>query len=311
MDGVTPERPNDGPNALPGPGPAPWTLAVRGGMERLRGLLPARWREAAPVVPVLRLSGVIGTVSPLRSGLSMVKTASAIERAFAVKRAKAVALVINSPGGSPVQSHLIMRRIRAFSIEKNVPVIAFVEDVAASGGYMIACAADEIIADPASILGSIGVISASFGFDKLIRKIGVERRVHTAGQSKAMLDPFQPEDADDVERLEALQRDIHDMFIALVKERRGERLRGDEDDIFSGAFWTAQRAIDLGLADGLGDLRSTLRARYGDKVKLKPVSIERGFLARRLAGAEASATGLAEAAIAAIEQRSFWSRFGL
>jgi signal peptide peptidase SppA len=242
----------------------------------------------------------------------MVKTASAIERAFAVKRAKAVALVINSPGGSPVQSHLIMRRIRAFSIEKNVPVIAFVEDVAASGGYMIACAADEIIADPASILGSIGVISASFGFDKLIRKIGVERRVHTAGQSKAMLDPFQPEDADDVERLEALQRDIHDMFIALVKERRGERLRGDEDDIFSGAFWTAQRAIDLGLADGLGDLRSTLRARYGDKVKLKPVSIERGFLARRLAGAEApSAAGLAEAAIAAIEQRSFWSRFGL
>jgi serine protease SohB len=280
---------------------------------RLRSMLPARWRDPAPVVPVLRLAGVIGAVSPLRAGLSLVKTAAAIDKAFGVKRAKAVALVVNSPGGSPVQSHLIMRRIRALAAEKDMPVIAFVEDVAASGGYMIACAADEIIADPASILGSIGVVSASFGFDRLIERIGIERRVHTAGHSKAMLDPFRPEDADDVERLEALQRDIHRMFIDLVRERRGERLSESEsDEIFSGAFWTADRAIALGLADAAGDIRSTLRARFGDKVKLKPVPLERGLFGRRLVGGSiASPDGLAESLIAAVEQRSLWARFGL
>jgi serine protease SohB len=156
------------------------------------------------------------------------------------------------------------------------------------------------------------VISASFGFERLIEKIGVERRVHTAGRAKSMLDPFQPEDPEDVERLEILQRDIHDMFIALVKERRGARLAGEDEEIFSGAFWTAERAIALGLADGLGDVRSVLRARFGDKVKLKPVALERGFLIRRLAGAQTDAPeALAHATLALIEQRAYWSRFGL
>ena len=278
----------------------------------LRRLLPARWREPAPLVPVLRLSGVIGPTAPLRSGLNMARIADALDRAFSAKGAKAVALVINSPGGSPAQSHLIMRRIRALAAEKKLPVYAFVEDVAASGGYMIACAADEIIADPTSILGSIGVVSASFGFDRLIEKIGVERRVHTAGRSKAMLDPFRPENPEDVARLEALQQEIHALFIALVKERRGERLNGTEEELFSGAFWTAGKAIELGLADAIGDVRSSLRQRFGDKVRLKTVASERGFLMRRLAGAaEPVSPRLAEEALATLETRAIWARFGL
>src|SRR4051794_1596422 len=284
----------------------------RGWRAALRGLLPERWRDAPAVVPVLRLSGVIGASAPLRAGLNLAKVAPAIERAFATKGADAVALVINSPGGSPAQSHLIMRRIRSLAEEKDIPVIAFVEDVAASGGYMIACAADEIVADPSSILGSIGVVSSSFGFDRLIEKIGIERRVHTAGRSKAILDPFRPEKEEDVERLAALQRDIHDMFIGLVRERRGARLDESDEDLFSGAFWTARRAIELGLADRVGDLRSVMRARYGDKVRLRPVPLERGFLGRRLMGSgEAEDGGLVAELVSAIEARASWARFGL
>jgi signal peptide peptidase SppA len=279
---------------------------------KLRRLLPARWREPAPVVPVLRLSGVITASAPFRTGLSIAKAAGPIERAFSTRNARAVALVINSPGGSPAQSHLIMRRIRSFSEEKRLPVLAFVEDVAASGGYMLACAADEIIADPSSVLGSIGVVSASFGFDRLIEKAGIERRVHTAGRSKAMLDPFRPENPADVARLEALQGDIHAMFIALVKERRGARLRGSDDDLFSGAFWTAARAIELGLADSTGDIRTTLRARFGDKVRLRPIGFERGLLSRRLPGASGiDAEALTGSILASLEARASWARFGL
>ena len=278
----------------------------------LRRFLPSRWRSQRVVIPVLRLNGVISSGGPLRAGLNMARLAGAIERAFSTRHAKAVALVVNSPGGSPAQSHLIMRRIRAFSEEKKVPVIAFVEDVAASGGYMIACAADEIIADPASILGSIGVVSASFGFDRLIEKIGIERRVHTAGRSKAMLDPFRPEKAEDVARLEELQRDIHAMFIDIVRERRGERLKGSSDELFTGEFWTASRAVSLGLADGLGDVRSTLRKRYGEGVRLKPVGIERGLFGRRATGASVGVElSIAAGVIEAIEERASWARFGL
>jgi len=285
------------------------------GFEQVRGsflkLLPERWRRRAPVVAVLRLNGIIGTSAPLRPALNIASVNDLIERAFATSRAKAVALVINSPGGSPAQSHLIMRRIRSLSTEKKIPVYAFIEDVAASGGYMIACAADEIFADPASIIGSIGVVSASFGFDRLIDKIGVDRRVHTAGRSKAMLDPFRPEQADDVEHLKALQQELHTMFIALVRERRGGRL-ADDEGIFTGAFWLAERAIALGLADGLGELNATLRDRFGEKVKLKPISAGRGFIARRL-GATRIAHGeaLASGFLAAMEERASWARFGL
>jgi signal peptide peptidase SppA len=199
-----------------------WTGAV----AALRRYLPERLRGGRPVVPVVRLTGVIGFSTPLRPGLSMAGIARTLDRVFAVRNAAAVALVINSPGGSPTQSHLIFRRIRELAEEKKRKVIAFVEDAAASGGYMIACAADEIIADPYSIVGSIGVVGGSFGFDKLIAKIGIERRLYTSGEHKAMLDPFLPENAGDVERLKQLQREIHDDFIALVKSRRGGKLNG-------------------------------------------------------------------------------------
>jgi serine protease SohB len=287
---------------------------LRGILAPLSALLPEKWRRP-PVVAVVRLSGVISAASRFGGGLNIAKLEKTIENAFDVKGARAVALVINSPGGSPAQSHLIMRRIRALAEEKKLPVFAFVEDVAASGGYMIACAADEIIADPTSIIGSIGVVSASFGFDKLIEKIGVERRVHTAGRSKAMLDPFRPEKQEDVERLLALQGNIHDFFIALVKERRGNRLRGPDDTLFTGEFWLASRAIELGLADGIGEMRSTLRQRFGEKVRFKIVAEPRGFLSRRLglgAGLAASQSEqLTEGVLAAIEARAIRSRFGL
>jgi serine protease SohB len=282
----------------------------------LRVLVPRRFRSDRPLIPVVRLSGVIGFSTPLRPGLTLAGIARTLDRAFAVRKAPAVALVINSPGGSPVQSHLIFRRIRELADEKKRRVIAFVEDAAASGGYMIACAADEIIADPHSIVGSIGVVGGSFGFDKAIAKLGVERRLYTSGEHKAMLDPFLPENPDDVERLKRLQREIHDSFIALVKLRRGAKLNGPENDLFSGEYWAGQRALELGLVDGIGDLRSVLRQRFGDKVVTPLVSAERGWFGRRVPGVGGAGgglvpAGLAEDLISALEARALWARYGL
>jgi len=265
-------------------------------IDRLMEWVPARLRRGAAVVPVVRLSGVIGAVTPLRPGMSLAGVARTLERAFATRNAKAVALVINSPGGSPVQSRQIYLRIRQLATEKKLPVLVFVEDVAASGGYMIACAGDEIFCDPSSILGSIGVVGGSFGFQDLIKKVGVERRLYTAGAHKAMLDPFLPENPDDVARVKALQREIHAIFIALVKQSRGTRLKGAEDVLFTGEYWAGETSISLGLADAIGDLRSTLRARYGDKV-LTPViapatGMLSGLLGRRSAGTLASLEGI-------------------
>ena len=250
----------------------------------LRPILPKRLRGDTPVVPVVRLSGVIGISTPLKPGLTLANVARPLERAFGMRRAQAVALVINSPGGSPVQSHLIYRRIRALAAENKRPVIAFVEDVAASGGYMIACAADEIICDPSSIVGSIGVVGGSFGFAKLMEKLGIERRLYTSGEHKAMLDPFLPEKPEDVEQLKAMQHEIHEGFIALVKGSRGARLKGPEKTLFSGEYWTGNTAIELGLADGIGDLRTTLRERFGDKVVTPLIAPARGWFGRRLPG---------------------------
>jgi serine protease SohB len=300
----------------------PWTgERVREGWTRavaaVRELVPQRFRRDRPVVPVLRLTGVIGFSTPLRPGLSMAGIARALERLFAVRNAAAVALIINSPGGSPAQSHLIFRRIRDLAQENNRKVIAFVEDAAASGGYMLACAADEIIADPNSIVGSIGVVGGSFGFDKLIAKIGIERRLYTSGEHKAMLDPFLPEDPADVERLKHLQREIHDDFIALVKSRRGDKLSGPEESLFSGEYWTGRRALGFGLVDAIGDLRSTLRERFGDKVFTPLITAERSLFGRRAVGIGAGAfmpgreTGLAEDMISALEARALWARYGL
>jgi len=287
-----------------------WTRTV----AALRELVPQRFRRDRPVVPVVRLTGVIGFSTPLRPGLSMVGIARALDRVFAVPNAAAVALIINSPGGSAAQSHLIFRRIRDLAQEKNRRVIAFVEDVAASGGYMIACAADEIVADPNSIVGSIGVVSGSFGFDKLIAKIGVERRLYTSGEHKAMLDPFLPEDPSDVERLKTLQREIHEDFIALVKSRRADKLGGSDETLFSGEYWTGRRALGFGLVDAIGDLRSTLRERFGDKVYTPLVTADRGLLGRRVFGVGPGGflqAGLAEDMISALEARAIWARYGL
>jgi signal peptide peptidase SppA len=293
--------------------------AESGLMEKLAALLPSRFRRNAAVVPVVRLSGVIGAVTPLRPGMSLASVAKLLEKAFATKNAKAVALVINSPGGSPVQSRQIYLRIRQLAAEKKLPVLVFVEDVAASGGYMIACAGDEIFCDPSSILGSIGVVGGSFGFQELISKIGVERRLYTAGAHKAMLDPFLPENPDDVARVKALQREIHAIFIALVKESRGNRLKGGDDVLFTGEYWAGATSVSLGLADGIGDLRSTLRARYGEKV-LTPVvapssGLFSGLLGRKSAGAGTldrldGLTGLPDALISALETRAIWAKFG-
>jgi signal peptide peptidase SppA len=276
--------------------------------------LKDRFRRG-PVVPVVRLSGVIASGGLLGSrGLSIESVAPLLRRAFDMRGAKAVALAINSPGGSPVQSALIGQRIRLLAAEKNVKVIAFVEDVAASGGYWLACAADEIIVDPHSIVGSIGVISASFGFQDLIGRMGVERRVHTSGERKAMLDPFRPEKPDDVERLHRLQAEIHDGFKDWVRERRAGKLSGDEATLFSGEFWTGKRGLQLGLVDGLGELRATLQARYGAKVHLPVIGPRRRLLSRFGLGTSVGGTGIdgiGPATLAAIEERLHWQRFGL
>src|SRR3981081_1920126 len=292
---------------------------VPGLIDRLMEFVPARLRRGVPVVPVVRLSGVIGAVTPLRPGMSLTGVAKMLERAFATKNAKAVALMINSPGGSPVQSRQIYLRIRQLAAEKKLPVLVFVEDVAASGGYMIACAGDEIFCDPSSIMGSIGVVGSSFGFQELIKKIGVERRVYTAGERKAMLDPFLPENPDEVARVTAIQRAIHTLFIALVKQSRGARLKGSDDVLFTGEYWAGETSVSLGLADAIGDLRSTLRARYGDKV-LTPViasstGLLSGLLGRKSAGAGTLVSldgfaGLPDEVISALESRAIWAKFG-
>lgn len=284
--------------------------------DLIEPVLPRRWRRGVSLVPVVRLSGVIGFSTPLRPGLTIAGIAKSLDRAFGMRKITAVALVINSPGGSAVQSHLIHRRIRDLAAEKGVPVIAFVEDVAASGGYMIACAADEIVCDPSSIVGSIGVVGATFGFDEAIRKLGIERRVYTAGERKVMLDPFLPENPDDVARLKAIQHEIHDSFIDLVKERRGERLSEDEPNLFSGEYWAAKTALGMGLVDRLGELRAVLRERYGEEVLTPLVSAERGLFGRRQPGVAGPFAGpgiglAADDIISALETRALWSRYGL
>lgn len=273
-----------------------------------------------PVVPVLRFTGPIGMVTPLRPGICMSQCAGAIEKAFEMSKLPSVAVVINSPGGSAVQSSLIFRRIRQLAEEHEKTVYVFCEDVAASGGYYLALAGDEIYADASSIVGSIGVIFAGFGLDKAIEKLGISRRVYTAGVLKDALDAFKPEKPEEVERLKELQRDVHDAFIGVVKERRAARLKGPDQELFSGAFWSGPKAMELGLIDGVSDIRTKMRELHGKKVRLKVVPLERGGLLsrlRRFPGIKAyedltqSRLAFAEDLISAVESRALWSRFGL
>ena len=271
----------------------------------------------APVVTVVRLAGIIGQIGPLRRGLSLRGVAGQLERAFQPKRLRAVALQVSSPGGSPVQAALIFRRIRQLARKKDVPVLVFIEEVAASGGYWLACAGDEIYADENSIVGSIGVISASFGFTEAMKKLGIERRVHTAGENKAALDPFLPEDPHDVTRLKAIQAEVHESFKSLVRSRRGKKLRAGEEALFNGDFWTGRKAHELGLVDGLGDMRAVIQDRFGQDVRLMPMGERVGWLRRRLGvrtsgeAPEMLGANFAAGLIATLEERSFWSRFGL
>jgi serine protease SohB len=294
-----------------------------GARDKLLPLIPKRLRGDIPIVPVVRMTGVIGFSTPLKPGVTLASMARPLERAFNMRNARAVALSINSPGGSPVQSHLIYSRIRQLAEEKKRPVLAFVEDVGASGGYMVACAADEIICDVSSIVGSIGVVGGSFGFPKLMERLGIERRLYTAGEHKATLDPFLPENPEDVARLKMLQQEIHQGFIDLVKASRGARLKGPEKTLFSGEYWSGTKAIELGLADRIGDLRSTLRARFGDKVMTPLVAPERSLFGRARSGIgllDFGAGGfdpmsqgaeLAGGIISALEARALWARYGL
>ncbi len=281
-------------------------------LNKLRSYLPGKWGQVKPVVPVVRLSGAIGVSSPLKSSLTLSGVEDALETAFGFKEAPAVALTINSPGGSPVQSHLIFQRIRQLADENNKQVLVFVEDVAASGGYMIALAGDDIIVDPASIIGSIGVVSAGFGFTDLLEKAGIQRRVYTSGEKKVTLDPFAPEVKEDVEHLKSLQHEIHEMFIDMVKRRRGDIL-SDDDTLFSGLFWTGAKARDLGLVDGLGELHATIHERYGKDTKIKTVGAKKRFLSRLLPGSsmEEAAATLPTATLATLEEKSLWAKFGL
>lgn len=268
-----------------------------------------KFRNPPPVVSVLRLDGVIGAVRPGRGGITLAAYERAIERLVAPRNVKAVALVVNSPGGSPVQSALIARRVRDLAAEKELPVIAFCEDVAASGGYWLACAGDEIFADANSIVGSIGVISSGFGFADLIDRFGIERRVYSTGDRKGMLDPFRDEKPEDIDRLRELQGDIFENFKAYIRDRRGDRLLATDDALFSGDIWTGTQALEIGLIDGLADIRSEMRKRYGDKVKLQAVSVRRGLLSRFRGGVRIAVDP--GDLISAVDDWARWRRFGL
>lgn len=286
-----------------------------------RRFLPKALRSKTTLVPVLRLEGVIGGGGRFSKGLSLAGVAGPLKKLFSFD-GPVVAISVNSPGGSPVQSRLIHDRIRKLAAEKDKEVIIFVEDVGASGGYMLAVAGDEILCDPSSILGSIGVISAGFGLDRVIERWGVDRRVYTAGEKKLALDPFSPEKADDIKRLKTIQQEIHDSFVGLVKERRAGHLREeDEASLFTGEFWAGHKAVELGLADKVQNLDEAMKERFGDKMKLVLVpSSRRGIFAafRSQTGMSALnaspsdlADGMVDGLLSRIEERGHWGRFGL
>ena len=275
--------------------------------KKLIRLIRSRFRVKSHVINVIRLEGVIASGRSMQSSLSGKSLEPLFKKAFR-KGVSGVALAINCPGGSPVQSALIATNIRRLAEKHKIPVYAFCEDVAASGGYWLACAADEIYADQNSIIGSIGVISGGFGFPKALDKLGVERRIYTAGTSKSTNDPFKPENPEDVAKLKILLEEIHQSFIAEVQSRRGTKLK-DDKDLFTGAFWTGRKALELGLIDGIAHMESELRRKFGDKVEITEITAPKGWGLKRLGLGVVSE--LPEAALNAVEQRALWQRFGL
>ena len=259
------------------------------------------------VIPHIKLNGVIGNVGKFKQGIDFAGQEEIIKKAFSIKKAPAVAISINSPGGSPVQSHLIHDFIRSQAKKNKKKVIIFAEDVAASGGYLIACAGDEIYANQSSIVGSIGVIYSSFGFKDLINKIGVQRRVYTAGKNKSTLDPFMEEKKEDIERLKNIQLDLHNDFIKVVEDSRGTKLKKDlEIELFSGEFWSGRKSKELGLVDGIGNANDVLREKFGENVVIKKFEKSKGWLAKKLSSSEYQTEKL----INILEERSIWQRYG-
>ena len=261
------------------------------------------------VIPHVRLTGVIGSAGKFKQGMDLSGQQEILKKAFSLKKIKHVAISINSPGGSPVQSHLIYSYIRQLADKKKIKVLIFAEDVAASGGYLISCAGDEIYANSSSIIGSIGVISASFGFKELIKKIGIERRVYTAGKNKSTLDPFTDEKQEDINRLKSIQLELHADFIKVVEESRGSKLKDPEkNNIFTGEFWTGSAALKLGLIDGIGNADQILKVKFGDKVVIKKFEKQKGFIAKKLSS---SIQDPVEKLINLLDEKSMWQKFGL
>ncbi|WP_316353873.1 S49 family peptidase [Candidatus Trichorickettsia mobilis] len=282
-------------------------------LEQILSILPFKFQSQKPVIAVLSLSGVIGKVSNLKSGLCLHSLNELIEKAFAIPKLQAICLSINSPGGSPVQSELIAKRITSLAKSKKIPVYSFVEDVAASGGYWLACAGDEIYASKSSIIGSIGVISSSFGFHEAINKIGVERRVYTEGQNKAILDPFQPVKAADIKIIKQLQQQIHQHFIDYIKERRAGKLTQSDDILFNGEFWAGESAHDFGLIDGITDMYSFINNKFGDDIKIEYIAGKQSWLKKKL-GMTNNNHNLHEVAdyfLDAIEHKILYKKFDL
>lgn len=293
-------------------------------VRKLLSWLPfKRFRDPPPVVAVVPLKGVIGRLGPWQRGLTLAAVAPQLERAFKLPSLAAIALVVNSPGGAPVQAAQITRRIRALAEEHRVKVFAFAEDVAASGGYWLLTAADEVFADESSLIGSIGVVTAGFGFPELLKRFGIERRVYVSGEHKAGLDPFQPEREEEVAHLRRIQADIHEAFRAHVRVRRQGKLKGSEDELFSGRFWGGRAALDLGLIDGIADLRTLMRERYGKRVKLLEIADGRRWWQRRLGlgrlnlGQEgspdrpAAVEDMAAVVLASLDEHLHWQRYRL
>ena len=259
------------------------------------------------IVSHLRLNGIIGNVGKFRQGIDFANQQEVIKKAFSLKKSICVAISINSPGGSPVQSHLIYSYIRQQAKKNKKKVMVFAEDVAASGGYLISCAGDEIYANSSSIIGSIGVIYSSFGFTELIKKIGVERRIHTAGKNKSTLDPFQEEKSEDVDRLKNIQLDLHKDFIDVVEKSRGTKLNKSEVELFSGEFWSGSKAKNLGLIDGIGNAHEILKEKFGEEVEIKKFEKSKGWLSQKLSSSNNQLDQLANI----LDERSIWQRYGL